>query len=317
MKAVFLDTDTIGPQDLNLEPLNTLPLQWGYYDATPADKLAKRIYDAEIIVTNKCVLDAESISSAACLRYICTAATGFNHVDLDAARKSHIPVSNVRNYATHSVVQHVYALILALSSRLLDYTDAVRNGAWQRSTKFCLLDYPVEEVAGRKLGIIGYGTLGKAVAAVAPALGMQVLVAQSVTGRTEAGRLALDDLLSQADIISLHLPLTAQTSNLIGMRELGLMKRDALLINTARGGIVDEHALADALSDGRLGGAGIDVLSTEPPRADNPLLQSRLPNLIVTPHTAWASRQARQTLVNELHANIEAYLNGEHRNRVD
>jgi glycerate dehydrogenase len=317
MKAVFLDTDTIGPQDLNLEPLNNLPLQWRFYDTTPPDRLAKRTRDAEIVVTNKCVLDAATISAAASLRYICTAATGFNHVDLEAARNSGIPVSNVRNYATHSVVQHVYALILALSSRLLDYSEAVRNGAWQRSTKFCLLDYPIEEVAGRKLGIIGYGTLGKAVAAVAPALGMQVLVARSVTGRMETGRLALDDLLSQADIISLHLPLTVQTSNLIGIRELGLMKQDALLINTARGGIVDEKALAVALSDGRLGGAGIDVLKTEPPTLDSPLLQARLPNLIVTPHTAWASRQARQTLVDELHANIASYLNADCRNRVD
>lgn len=316
MKAVFLDLATIGPNDLSLNPLEQLPLNWSYFDTTRPHELADRISNADIIVSNKCVLEAESIRAASNLKYICAAATGFNHIDINAAQTARIPVSNVRNYATQSVVQHVYALILALSTRLLEYSAAVNRGDWQRSDNFCLLDYPIDEVTGKKLGIIGYGTLGRAVAAVAPALGMDVLVAQSLVGAAQTDRLEMDDLLVQADIISVHLPLTEKTRNLIGARELRLMKTDTLLINTARGGIIDEAALAEALSQGKLGGAGIDVLSKEPPADNSPLLQADLPNLIVTPHSAWASRQARQTLVEELRLNIEAFLNGEHRNQV-
>lgn len=316
MKAVFLDLATIGPDDLSLASLDQLPLSWSYFDATCPHELADRTANADIIVSNKCVLDESTIRAAGNLKYICAAATGFNHIDINTARTANIPVSNVRNYATQSVVQHVYALMLALSTRLLEYTAAVKGGNWQRSENFCLLDYPIEEVAGKKLGIIGYGTLGRAVAAVAPALGMEVLIAVSLHGHTQSGRLPLNELLTQADIVSVHLPLTDQTRNLIGVKELKLMKPGALLINTARGGIIDEAALANALKQNQIGGAGIDVLSEEPPVGSNPLLQPGLPNLIVTPHSAWASRQARQTLVNEIKLNIEAFLAGVNRNQV-
>jgi glycerate dehydrogenase len=316
MKAVFLDLATVGPNDLSLLSLNDLPLSWQYYDSTSAEELDVRICDTEIIITNKCKLSESVLSRAKKLKYICAAATGFNHIDIEAAGARGIAVSNVRDYATPSVVQHVYALILALSTKLIDYNSAVQNGDWSRSDNFCLLDFPIEEIAGKKLGIIGYGTLGRAVAKAAPALGLEVAVCQHIKGEPEPGRLDLDELLASADIISLHLPLNEQTANLIGEREISLMKPDALLINTSRGGIVDEAALADALRQNRIAGAGIDVLLTEPPVDSNPLLEENIPNLIITPHTAWASRQSRQRLVDQIADNISSFLAGEVVNRV-
>jgi glycerate dehydrogenase len=316
MKAVFLDLSTVGPGDLSLARFDTLPLVWEYHDLTRPDQVTGRISDAGIVITNKCVLNEEMLAGAPELKYICSAATGFNHIDIDAADRRGITVSNVRNYATPSVVQHVYALILALSTRLLDYTAAVQRGDWSESTNFCLLDYPIDEIAGKSLGIIGYGTLGRAVAEVAPALGMKVLVCQHLHGEPDLQRVELDELLAMADIISLHLPLNKQTENFIGQRELSLMKDNALLINTGRGGLVDEQALADALRKKRIGGAGFDVLSKEPPDTSNPLLANDIPNLIVTPHTAWASRQSRQRLVDQVADNIQSYLKGNANHRV-
>ncbi len=316
MKAVFLDLATVGPNDLSLSSLDGLPLSWQYYDSTTTEELDMRICDAEIIITNKCKLNEAALSRAKKLKYICAAATGFNHIDIEAAKAKAVAVSNVRDYATPSVVQHVYALILALSTKLLDYSAAVQNGDWQTSENFCLLDFPIEEIAGKKLGIIGYGTLGQAVAKVAPALGLEVLVCQHLQGEPEPGRLELDDLLGYADIISLHLPLNEQTANLFGEREISLMKPNALLINTSRGGIVDEPALADALRQNRIAGAGFDVLVTEPPVDGSPLLETNIPNLIITPHTAWASRQSRQRLVDQIADNIRSFLAGEIVNRV-
>ena len=314
--AVFLDLDTLGTSDLTLSALDKLPLSWKFYNATQPAELLERIRDAEIIVSNKCALNAEALSSAQQLQYICAAATGFNHIDIETANAKGIAVSNVRDYATPSVVQHVYALILALSTRLMYYSAAVQNGDWSRSRNFCLLDYPIEEVAGKSLGIIGYGTLGRAVAKVAPALGLEVLISQHLHGTPEAGRLPLDELLARADIISIHLPLAKETANLIGTAEISRMKPSALLINASRGGIVDEQALVDALQQGRIAGAGFDVLSKEPPVEGNPLLKKGIPNLIITPHTAWASRQSRQRLVDQIAENIQSYLYGKANNRV-
>ena len=317
MKAVFLDLDTVGPDDLSFEKLNALPVHWVYNKSTVASDVDKRIADADIVISNKFVLGRESLLQAAGLKFICAAATGFNHIDIETAKERSIQVSNVRNYATPSVVQHVYALILALSTRLMDYTAAVKRGEWQTSDFFCLLDYPIDELAGKKLGLIGYGTLGHAVAGVAPALGMEVLISQHLHRDPEPGRIDPDELLAAADIISLHLPLNAQTRNLIGERELSLMKRNALLINTARGGLVDEAALATALREKHIAGAGFDVLSKEPPDDDNPLLAEDIPNLIVTPHTAWASRQSRQRLIDQIADNIQSFIDGKTANRVD
>ena len=269
-----------------------------------------------MVVTNKVVLDRDTLAGAEDLRLVCIAATGTNNVDLAAARELGIAVTNVARYATPAVVQHVFALILALTTRLPDYQRAVAAGAWQRHDAFCLLDHPIRELAGRTLGIVGFGELGQAVARVADAFGMSVLIAQRPGGPPQAGRLPLDALLPRVDVLSLHCPLTDATRGLIGARELGLMRRDALLINTARGGLVDEAALAAALRGGDLGGAGVDVLTREPPAEGNPLLAADIPHLIVTPHTAWASREARQRLLDEVAANIAAFLAGQTRNRV-
>jgi glycerate dehydrogenase len=214
------------------------------------------------------------------------------------------------------VVQHVFALILALTTRLAEHAAAARDGRWAASDLFCVLDFPFRELAGKTLGIVGYGELGRGVATVAEAFGMTVLVARRPGGAPVPGRVGLEELLARADVVSLHVPLADNTRGLIGTRELALMKRDALLINTARGGIVDEGALVAALRAGRLGGAGVDVLAVEPPRADSPLLDDQPANLIVTPHVAWASRESRQRLLDEVAENIRAFAAGRERNRV-
>jgi glycerate dehydrogenase len=247
---------------------------------------------------------------------ICIAATGTNNVDLTAARELNITVCNVPAYATASVVQHVFALLLSLTTHVHDYRRAVAQHHWERSKNFCFLDFPIHELAGKIFGIIGYGELGKAVATIAEAFGMTVLIAARPGSKAESGRLPLQELLPQVDVLSLHVPLTEQTRNLIGTRELGLMKNTAILINTARGGIVDESALAEALRSHRLGGAGVDVLTKEPPTDGNPLLVADIPNLIITPHTAWASVEARQRLIQQVSANIQAFLAGKPINQI-
>ena len=272
--------------------------------------------DAEVVISNKVVLDRSVLASAPRLRLICVAATGTNNVDLQAAAELGISVCNVTGYATPSVVQHVFALILSLNRHVIEYDAAVRAGAWARSEHFCLLDFPIRELAGRRLGIIGYGTLGKAVAEVAPAFGLEVLIGDHRGAAPRPGRTEFNELLRRADIITLHCPLTDDTRGLIGAEELAMMKTDALLINAARGGIVDEPALARALRAGEIGGAGVDVLTSEPPSEGNPLLAGDIPNLIVTPHVAWASRESRQRLVDELVENIRSFLNDRPRNLV-
>ncbi|KXX65201.1 2-hydroxyacid dehydrogenase [Marichromatium gracile] len=314
--GVLLDLATIDRDDLDLSALAGVCEGWRRHAYTEPAEVAARIADAEVVVTNKVVLDRQALSGARSLRLVCVAATGTNNVDLEAARELGIAVANVAGYATPSVVQHVFSLILALTTRLPEYQRAIDAGAWQRHDSFCVMDYPIRELAGRTLGIVGLGDLGGGVARVAEAFGMKVLVAQRPGGALRVGRLMLEALLPRVDVLSLHCPLTEATRGLIGARELGLMRRDALLINTARGGIVDEQALAEALRAGTIGGAGVDVLSAEPPRAGNPLLDPTIPNLIVTPHIAWASREARQRMVDEIAANISAFLAGTSRNRV-
>jgi glycerate dehydrogenase len=251
------------------------------------------------------------------LKLIVLAATGTNNVDLEAARERNIGVCNLRDYCTASVVQHVLGVMLLLTQKLREYDALVRAGAWQRGDQFCLLDYPIRELAGRRLGIVGHGALGRGVARAAGlALGMEVLVANRPGGARQPGRLDLDDLLPRVDVLSLHCPLTPQTAGMIGTPQLAHMKPDALLINTARGALVDSQALADALRGGRLGGAAIDVLPQEPPTRGNPLLAPDIPNLIVTPHIAWAAREARQRCLDEMAANVEDYQRGGHRGRV-
>jgi glycerate dehydrogenase len=315
-KAVFLDLATVDCGDVDLSPLESAYGGWEYHEATAPQETAERIRGRELVVSNKVLLDREILKQASSLKLVCIAATGTNNVDLEAARELGIAVTNVAGYSTPSVVQQVFSLILALTTRLLEHNSLVSSGAWSRSSQFCLLDLPFREIAGKRFGIIGYGTLGKAVAQVAKSFGMEVLLAQRPGSDAQPGRVPLDELLTIADIISLHCPLTEQTRGLIGVRELHLMKNDALLINTARGGIVDEEALAAALRNGAIGGAGVDVLTQEPPPESNPLLDPDTPNLLVTPHIAWASSESRQRLVEEIGRNIRAFLAGETRNRV-
>jgi glycerate dehydrogenase len=313
--GVFLDRQSVGDGDIDFAPLTGAMPEWRFHEATAPGDVADRIRDAEVVVTNKVVLNAEALMGASRLRLICVAATGANNIDLAAAAQRGVLVCNVRAYATASVTQHVFALILALATRLLEYRAAVRDGRWQKSGQFCLLDFPITELAGKVIGIVGYGELGKSVARLAEAFGMMAMIAAR-PGTSAQGRAPLHELLRDSDIVTLHCPLTAQTRNLIGARELGMMKRDAILINTARGGIVDESALADALKRGVIAGAGIDVLSIEPPGRDSPLLAEEMPRLLVTPHIAWASREARQRLVEEVGENIRCFLAGRPRNLV-
>ncbi|MGD8575735.1 MAG: 2-hydroxyacid dehydrogenase [Thiohalophilus sp.] len=316
MQGVFLDTGSLlsgstDRPDLDFSAIEALPVSWRHYSETAPDQVVERLASAAIAVTNKVVLDAERIAALPELKLIAVAATGVNNVDLDAARKQGIGVCNVTAYATPSVVQHVFMLILVLLRNLPAYRVALAKGRWQQSPHFCLLDYPIDELQDKVLGIIGYGELGKAVAQMGEAFGMRCLVAQRDASDQRPDRVSLDELLAQADVLSLHCPLTDQTRGLIGAKQLARMKPDAILINTARGGIVDEAALHQALVEGRLGGAGMDVLAEEPPLAGNPLLGTKLDNLIVTPHIAWASRASRQRLLDQVAENIASYLSDE------
>ncbi len=316
-KATILDAETIDCNDIDFTSLQALPYQWQYHAAMDDRKQCiKSLHDVEVVITNKVVLDREILQQTNALKLICVAATGINNVDLEAAAELGIAVTNVAGYSTPSVVQWVFTHLLALKSRLLEHHVAVRCGDWQVSPQFALLDYPFAELSGKTLGIVGYGTLGQAVAKVAEAFGMRVLICQRLAGEPVEGRVSLNVLLPQVDVLSLHCPLNEVTQNLIGAEELALMRPEAILINTARGGIVNEAALAHALREEKIAGAGVDVLSSEPPSADNPLLAAGVPHLIVTPHVAWSSCESRQRLVGELAANIQSFLVGEERNRI-
>jgi glycerate dehydrogenase len=309
MRGIFLDIDTVDRGDLDLGRLReTLP-EWTFLTTATA-AVRELSMQADILVSNKAILDADIINSTENLELICIAATGTNNVDLAAAAAKGITVCNVRSYATPSAAEHVFSLMLCLTRSLPQYLQAVDHGSWQKSDTFCMLDFPIRELAGKTLGIIGLGEIGSAVAALGHAFGMTVLLAERRDAQVRPGRTPFHEVLAQADIISLHCPLTDETHNLITRAELLHMKHDAILINIARGGIVNEDDLSDALLSGKIGGAAIDVLTVEPPRAGNPLLSLPHPNLIVTPHIAWASHNSRQRLVNEVAANIRAFLSG-------
>ncbi len=317
MHGVFLDFATISNGDVSTAKLDQALPGIVYHPVTRDAEIASRISDAEAVLTNKIALDAEAFAAAPALKLIVLAATGTNNIDLQAARAADIAVYNIRNYCTASVVQHVYALILALTRHVRAYQHLLETSAWRESPQFCMLDYPIRELDGKTLGIVGYGTLGQAVADAAKAFGLEVIIARRPGEADEReGRVSLEDLLGNADIVSLHCPLTPATAGMIGQAELDLMKEDAVLINTARGALVDEQALALALRSGRLGGAGIDVLAEEPPVHGSPLLTGRIPNLIVTPHVAWAAREARQRALDAMADNVLAFRQGDDDNRV-
>ncbi|WP_237063562.1 D-2-hydroxyacid dehydrogenase [Microbulbifer zhoushanensis] len=307
MRGVFLDTLTMKLEELDTSGLEASLEHWDLYESTAPEQVADRIAGADVVITNKVVLDRELIENAARLKLICVCATGTNNIDHEAAEERGIPVRNVAGYAQASVPQHALALILALATRWHQYHSDVVAGRWSESPVFTMLDYPVMELAGKKLGIIGYGDLGRKTAELGRALGMEILVAESFTGEKKAGRTPLGQLLAEADVISLHCPLTDETDKLVDREFLAAMRAGALLVNTARGGLVDEAALAEALENGHLGGAALDVLSVEPPPADHPLLAGDIPNLIITPHSAWISRESRQRLLDGVVANIEEW----------
>ena len=287
------------------------------FATTLPEQVVPRLQSASVVITNKVRLGAEVISQLPQLRLIAVAATGYDCIDIAACRRQGVAVANVRDYAIHTVSEHVFALVLALRRNLLAYVDDVARGEWQRSTQFCLQTHPIGDLHGSTLGIIGAGAIGLATGALGQAFGMQVCYAQRDSTRDgTVPRLPLRELLAQSDVVSIHCPLTAATRHLIGRDELRLMRRGALLINTARGGIVDESALASALEDGTIAGAGFDVLTQEPPPPEHPLLRLARRNFILTPHVAWSSRQALQALADQLIDNVDAWTAGQPRNLV-
>jgi glycerate dehydrogenase len=316
MRAVFLDFGTVSSGDLDTGPLERVVPGIVIHDQTAPADVPAHVAGFEAVFTNKSVIDRATIAANPQLRLVVLTATGVDNVDLAAAGEQGVAVCNLRDYCTPSVVQHVFAMLLALTHRLADYGALVASGRWQQAGQFSVFPYPIRELQGRVFGIVGFGALGRATAEVARAFGMRVEVANRPGGAAVAGRRDLDDLLPGLDVLSLHCPLTDATRGLISRERLARMKPDAVLINTARGALVDTKALAEALNTQRLGGAGIDVLEREPPPADHPLLDRSIPNLIITPHIAWAARESRQRCLDELARNVAEFLAGGRRNRV-
>jgi glycerate dehydrogenase len=316
MQAVFLDYDTVSHGDLDAAVLTRAAGAVRFCAATDEAQIIERIGDADIVMLNKVKLSRHHLQAARALKLVALAATGTDNVDLIAAQERGIAVCNMRGYCTSSVVQHVWAMILSLTQHLQQYARLTIDGSWVRSEESIVLAHPIRELAGRTLGVVGWGELGRGVAKIAGAFGMRVIIANRPGAAAEPGRVDLSRLLETADVVSLHCPLTPATRGMIGARELGLMKPGTLLINTARGALVDGYALSKALKEGRLAGAGIDVLPQEPPVDGDPLLDPDIPNLIVTPHIAWAAREARQRCLAEMAANIEDFLRGGRRGRV-
>jgi len=316
-KIIFLDAGTVDYGDVSLKSLRKIGTLTAYYHSTRT-QLLKRCHGAAHVIANKCVFDRDVFSKLPQLRSLHIAATGFNNIDLEAAREHGVAVTNVRGYSTESVVQLTVGFILALATQLRELEGRIQQGAWAASPFFTLAPTRIHEVHGQTLGLIGYGSIGRRVAEVAKALGMKVLTAK-IPGRKygvkeKNERVPLKTLLQKSDFVSIHAPLTKLTQGLIGKAELRLMRKSAFLINMARGGIVNEMALLEALKKKRIRGAALDVLAKEPPLANNPLL--KIPNLLVTPHVAWASVEARARLVQEVAENIEAFQKGRERNRI-
>ena len=316
MKAVFLDFATMG-SGLDLKELEGLVSELVIHDDSPDDTIAARIADADIVFTNKIRLTRGLLEHAPKLKLIALTATGTDNIDTNCAREHGIAVANIRHYCTQSVVEHVFGVLLSLTHSLGQYQRSVRAGDWQRSSDFCMLHHPVRELSSMTLGVVGYGALGQGVARIGREFGVQILVAaRPGSEAVPDDRVGFDRLLTEADVISLHCPLTDETRKLFGAPEFRAMKRSAILINTARGGLVDSRALADALANGDIAAAAIDVLPQEPPVDGDPLLDYAGDNLIVTPHIAWATDEARQNAIDELAANTRAFLGGVERNRV-
>lgn len=291
--------------------------EWLEFGETAPDQVVERLAPATIAICNKQPLRADVLSQLRKLRLIAVAATGVDNIDLAYCRSHEIAVCNTRGYAVNSLPEHALMLMLTLRRNLIAYRNDVQAGRWHEAKQFCLLDHPIGDLRGATLGIVGFGRLGQSMAALGRAVGMEVLIAEHKNAPVvRDGRVAFAEVLQRSDVLSLHCPLTEETKNLIGAGELAQMKPEAILINTARGGLIDDQALIEALKSGWLAGAGIDVLRNEPPRDGNPFLEVDLPNLIVTPHNAWASRQAMQTLADQLIDNLEAFVRGSPQNLV-
>ena len=318
MRIVVLDGYTLCPGDLTWDSLRALG-DVTVYDRTPAEEIIPRIGDAQIVLTNKVVISRAVLEACPAVRYVGVLATGYNVVDLEAADERGVVVTNVPAYSTQAVVQHALALLLHSVSHVAQYDAQVKAGRWVNSPDFCFFGEPMEELAGRTMGVVGFGHIGQAMARVAAGLGMQVLVHTPHPKPELAGSgvrfAAMDELLRNSDVISLHCPLTEATRGLIGARTIAAMKDGVRVINTARGPLVDGTVMADALSCGKVACYMADVMETEPPRADDPLLTA--PNTVLTPHVAWAPRQTRERLMAVAVGNVEAFLAGAPRNVVN
>ncbi|OAL79939.1 glycerate dehydrogenase [Acinetobacter sp. SFB] len=311
MKAVFLDYESLDQNDLDFSALKAAFDELSLFPGTSPAQVLERVQHADVIISNKVLVDAATIQQCPNLKLILISATGTNNIDLIQARKQDVVVCNCQGYGTSAVAQHTLALMLALATSLLKYDRAVKQGEWNKASQFCLLDFPIIELEGKSLGIIGYGELGRAVAKRAEAFGMKVLIGSLPNRPTDASRIAFADLLPQVDFLSLHCPLTEDTRDLIDAQAFDAMKATAFLINCARGGIVHEQALADALRQGKIAGAATDVLTVEPPKDGNVLLADDIPNLIITPHSAWGSVDARQRIVQQMLDNVAAFKAGQ------
>lgn len=315
-KIVFLDAKTLAP-GVRL-PKPKFPHRWINHESTAPDQLAAHVGDAEIVVVNKVRIGARELDALPGVKLIAISATGHDNVEVSAARAKNVGVTNIRGYSVGAVPDHVFALILALSRNILAYANAVRAGRWQEAGQFCFHDFPIFDLSGKRLGLIGSGSLGSRVAEIGRAFGMDVVFAARRGAPASEGRIAFDELLATSDVISLHCPLNAETENLLSDREFALMAKKPLLINTARGGIVDEEALERALDAGHAAGAGIDVTRPEPPPADSAIMRlAQRPNVLVTPHVGWASLEAQQTLLDQLGEVLESFVAGGRMNRLD
>ena len=312
-KVVVLDADTLPGRTFHFD----FPHELTVYGTTDAAETAVRVCGAHIVITNKVVISADIIADNPQLELIAVSATGVNNVDIEAAKAAGIAVCNVRAYGNESVAEHAFMLMIALVRNLPAYQRDVAAGLWEKSPVFCHYGAPIRDLNGKTLAVFGRGNIGRTLARYAQAFGMRVVFAEHKHApAVREDYVSFEDAVRAADVLSLHCPLNAQTENMIGENELQQMKPGAVLINCGRGGLVDENALVAGLKYGQIGGAGVDVLTEEPPRGSNPLLKARLPNLIVTPHTAWASREALDRLFDILLANINAFVKGETQNRV-
>ena len=312
MKLVILDGYTENPGDLSWEWIKELGCEMTVYDLTPPELIVERAKDADIVVTNKCVFTKEILAQLPKLKYIQVIATGFNVIDCTAAKEQGIIVCNIPSYSTNGVAQLVFSLLLELTQQVGAHNESVKNGEWVSCKHFCYQKTYLTELADKTMGIIGFGKIGQAVAQIANAFGMQVIAyaprPKEYSGYGDVDFVGLDELISTSDVISLHCPLTAETDKLVNSDFLAKCKKSAYIINTARGGVVDEQAVADALNNGEIAGYGADVLLTEPPKADNPLLSSK--NSFITPHIAWANIESRTRLMNIFKDNLKAFLDG-------